>query len=213
MSNRLWVLGTVLVSIALVVLGWVLGISPRLAEAGIAVTERQNVELQNQAQEAALALLKQQYEELDELEEELDDIQSSIPSKPATSEFFDQVLTTASAAGVAVEEIAALEGAIYGGSVDPAAATDSELVQPADGSAAPDPTLDGSLANRFFTIGVSIKVLGGADQVFSLVSALQEGERLFLVTDVDFTTGTEPRATITGFVYVVTDTTPAVPAQ
>lgn len=213
MSNRLWVLGTILVSIAIVVLGWVLGISPRLAEAGIAVTERQNVELQNQAQEAALALLKQQYEDLDELESELKELQVSIPASADTDEVFDSIVASAAASGVLIDNIAALEGAIYGGSVDPNAATDSELVQPADGSTAPDPTLDGSLANRFFTIGVSIKVLGGADQVFSLVSALQKGDRLFLVTDVEYTTESEPRATITGFVYVVTGMPAATPAQ
>lgn len=209
MSNRLWVLGTVLVSIAIVVLGWFLGISPRLAEAEAASAEAASVDSQNLAQEAAIAMLKEQFADLDTLKSDLKKLQISIPATASTDKFFDQIVSAASTNSVVLDNITALEGAVYGGSVDPAAATDPNAVQPPD-STASDPNttasgLDSSLTGRFFTVGISIKVLGDADPVYAFVESLQKGGRLFLLTDVNFTTDGEPGATLTGFLYVVTD--------
>ncbi|HPM53090.1 MAG TPA: hypothetical protein PK282_12730, partial [Rhodoglobus sp.] len=64
MSNRLWIFGAVLASIAIVVLGWVVGISPKLAEGDAAATQRQNVDSQNLAQEQANVLLKEQFSKI-----------------------------------------------------------------------------------------------------------------------------------------------------
>lgn len=213
MSNRLWVLGAVLVSIAIVVLGWFLGISPKLAEVGIATLERQSVEAQNTAQEEAIALLKLQFADIDAYEDDLKELQSSVPEESSLDTFFDTIVAESAANGLIVDNITALEGAVYGGSVDPTAATDPEAVQPAEPVAAdpnaPAAALDPGLTGRFFTVGVSIRVLGSADQVYALADNLQLGKRLFLVTDVSFNTDGEPNGTITGFVYVVTSASPA----
>ena len=44
-----------------------------------------------------------------------------------------------------------------------------------------------------------------ADQIFTFAKGLQGDKRLFLVTDIQFTTDGEPGATITGFIFVVAD--------
>jgi Tfp pilus assembly protein PilO len=215
MSNRLWVLGTVLVSIALVVLGWFLGISPKLNEADAASAERASVDSQNLAQEAAIALLKDQFADLSTLKADLKKIQSAIPSSVSADTFFDQIVSAAASSGVLLDNITPLEAAAYGGSVDPTAAADPNAVQPETPT---DPTLpvanlDASLTGRLFTAGVSIKVLGSADQVYAFTEALQKGARIFLLTDVNFTTDADQGATLTGFIFVVTDTAAAATPQ
>jgi hypothetical protein len=209
MSNRLWVFGAVLASIAIVVLGWVLGISPKLSEGDAAIADRQNVESQNLAQEQVIVLLKDQFTKIDTFKKDLKGLQLSVPATVAVDNFADKVVSLAAAQEVVVDNLTTLEAAIYGGSVDPTAAANPDTVKPTESTAAdpnaPAAALDGALAGRFFTVGVSLKVLGNADQVFSLVKALQEGERLFLVTDVDFNTEGEASGTITGFIFVVAD--------
>ncbi|MFM9877193.1 MAG: hypothetical protein ACKVOG_05000 [Rhodoglobus sp.] len=215
MSNRLWVLGAILVSAAIIVLGWFLGISPKLAEASTSAGERQNVEAQNQAQEAAIALLKQQFAAIDDQKSKLKDLERAIPEAPELDTLIDFIVAASAANGVVVDNVTTLEGALYGGSVDPTAAADPAAVQPAEPGVtdpnAPPAAVDAGVVGRFFTVGISVKVFGSADQVFALVDSLQMGERLFLVTDVDFTTEGESAGTITGFVYVVTP--PVVPVQ
>ena len=221
MSNRLWVLGAVLASIAIIVLGWIVGISPKLAEADAAAVSRLNVEAQNTATEAATGLLKQQFAGITKVKADLKKLQVIIPEDMALEPFFDEIVAAAAANGVVLTNISAQEGAIYGGSVDPNAASSSTAVQPEAGAAATDPNapaagLAASLSGRFFTIGVTVKAQGSADQLYALTQTLQEGARLFLVTDVQFTVESgSPGATISGFVYVVRASAPAPvePAQ
>jgi hypothetical protein len=209
MSNRLWILGAVLASIAIVVLGWVVGISPKLAEADTAAAQRQNVDSQNLAQEQANALLKDEFAKIKTYQDDLKKLQVSVPATDALGVFFDQIVADSTANGLVLDNLTALEAAIYGGSVDPTAATNPDTVKPAESTAtdpnAPASGLSPTLTGRFFTIGVSLKVTGNADQVFALAKTLQAKERLFLVTDIQFTTDGEPGATITGFIFVVAD--------
>ena len=209
MSNRLWILGAVLASIAIVVLGWVVGISPKLAEGAAADAQRQNVDSQNLAQEQANALLKDEFAKIKTYQDELKKLQVSVPATDALDVFFDQIVADSAANGVILDNLTALEAAIYGGSVDPTAATNPDTVKPEESTAAdpnaPAAGLSSALTGRFFTIGISLKVTGGADQVFALAKTLQAKERLFLVTDIQFTTDGEPGATMTGFIFVVAD--------
>ncbi|MCC6856437.1 MAG: hypothetical protein IT189_10300 [Microbacteriaceae bacterium] len=209
MSNRLWIFGAVLASIAIVVLGWVVGISPKLAEGDAAATQRQNVDSQNLAQEQANVLLKEQFSKIKTYQDELKKLQVSVPASAALDVFSDQIVTDAAANGLILTNLTSLEAAVYGGSVDPTAATNPDTVKPEESTAAdpnaPAAGLNPSLTNRFFTIGVSLKVTGGADQIFTFAKGLQGDKRLFLVTDIQFTTDGEPGATITGFIFVVAD--------
>ena len=58
-GNRLWLLGTVAVIVIVVVLGWFLGISPKLAEGDAAISQIADVNAQNAVQQAALGQLKE----------------------------------------------------------------------------------------------------------------------------------------------------------
>lgn len=210
-SNRIWVFGALLLSVAIVGLGWLLGISPKLAEIDVAIAERTSVEQQNQAHEAVIAMLKGQFAQIDETQSELDELQLSIPGTSQLGTFFDDTAALVASHGLILDNLTALEGAAYGGSVDPNAPTGGGAVQPGDGTAvdpnAPAAPVDAGLAGRFFTIGIALKVLGTADQVFALTKAMQEDERLLLITDVDFTVdGGNQSAGITGFLFVVTAT-------
>ena len=61
-KHRMWIVGAVLAIVAVLALGWFLGISPQLDEARAANTDRQNVEIQNAAYAAQLETLKKQFE-------------------------------------------------------------------------------------------------------------------------------------------------------
>lgn len=161
MSNRVWILGAVLASIAIVVMGWVVGISPKLAEADTAAAQRQNVDSQNLAQEQANALLKDEFAKIKTYQDDLKKLQVSVPATDALNVFFDQIVADSTANGLVLDNLTALEAAIYGGSVDPTAATNPDTVKPAESTAtdpnAPASGLSPTLTGRFFTIGVSLK--------------------------------------------------------
>jgi Tfp pilus assembly protein PilO len=80
--NRLWMLGAAVLICAIAVLGWLLGIAPKLSEASAANTERANVEVQNATYHNQLAALKTQFENIGDLKSKLAGLREAVPAEP-----------------------------------------------------------------------------------------------------------------------------------
>lgn len=81
-----------LVVVVIVLLGVVVGVLPRWQDARAAAADRQSVASQNQQQEAAIAVLAQQRQQLPQLQSQVDALEQQIPSSPRLDQLID--LTT-----------------------------------------------------------------------------------------------------------------------
>lgn len=229
--NRLWVLGAVLLIGIVAVLGWMLGIAPKLSEAREAKAQQETVETQNTDLEAQLVTLKEQFESIDDLRDELADLRESVPSGPDMPAFVGQLGTIAEKHRVSLTQITVsdaqpyvpviaapaaevppAEGAPAGDSaaapVDAAAAA-AAAAEAAAAAAVPAPVVNPLVtAQNFVAVPISLEVNGRYDDVLTFVAALQKGKRLVMVTT--FKTSEEEDSgnvtgTITAFVYVLLD--------
>ncbi len=224
-NNRIWIIGSVLIMVAIVLLGWALGISPQLAERSASETNRQSVESQNQIYATALASLKKDYDNIDEFRAELDELQKALPSGSGLSRFIGSLRDLEAASGVVLTNFGAGDPIPFvynaGGTVvPPATATDGggTGATAAPPVATPSVVAPGTLVqtlspDEFIFIEISLSVDGSQAQVLDFVDALQHSARRFLVTQLAITTDDNVAYTgkITGYVYVLID--PSKPAE
>ena len=208
-GNRLSIIGASLVIVAIVVLGWLLGVAPKLTEADVALAEQLSVDEQNAAQEVALVALRNQFGDLDTLRSDYAALQEEIPSAPKVEDFLDELKAAADLTGVTLVAVTAAETEGYAGAAVDSAAPSTETADPADAADAADPSLgtqpDAGLAGQLFTVGVSITVTGTSAQVLDFTGTVQEGTRFFLANMVSFT-GTASESSggsISGYLFVV----------
>lgn len=203
-GNRLWLLGTVAVIAIVVVLGWVVGISPKLAEGSAAIAEQQTVDSQNLMQAATLAELEKKAEDIDDLRANVETLRKFIPATQSAEAFLAFVQRAADAAVVQITNITVAEPTVYGeapiaeGAVAPP--TTDENAAPIPGATAPDGVL---------TIAVSIEVSGAAPNVIVFSRIVQVGDRLFVAPKFTFVPD-ETKGTLSGFLYVIADPAGAV---
>lgn len=224
-AQRLWVIGAAVVAVAVLVLGWFVGVEPQLAAMRATDEQRRGVEAQNTATEAAVARLADDFDDLDVLEAERDSLRQSIPTEHNKSLFVDQVDALAEASGTTVTQLetsplvaytppvveapvteeGAEEGTEEGaeeGADDAAEATEPPApVEPTGPPVVTDPAITGE---NFYAIGVIVAVSGTNEAVLEFVDALQHGQRLCLVTQVQISSDEETglfTATSTGYVY------------
>jgi hypothetical protein len=213
-GNRLWMLGVALASVAVIALGWILGISPTLAQADLASSQAQAADSQNAVQQAALVKLKGQYDKLPELSAQLKQLQLAVPETANLDDFLDQLQAIAQSTGVSITTFTAAEGTLYGGGTATAAApapTPTATATPAPGgtsaaSGTTAPAASAGITDRLFSVPVTVAVKGTPEQVMAFTDASQKGIRFFLVTGDQFTGATSPDGgggTLTGFVFVV----------
>jgi hypothetical protein len=223
-NNRIWIIGSVLIMVAIVFLGWLLGISPQLAERSANETNRQSVESQNQIYAAALASLKKDYDNIDEFRADLDELQKALPSGSGLSRFIGSLRDLEAASGVVLTNFGAGDPLPFvynaGGTVvAPPAATDAGGTEATAAPPAAPPVVEsGTLVqtlspDEFIVIQIGLSVQGTQAQVLDFVDALQHGARRFLVTEFAITTDDNAAyvGKITGYVYVLID--PTKPAE
>ena len=99
-KNRIWVIGSVLVMVVVLVLGWIVGIQPQLAATATANDQRASVEQTNVMQEAALAKLKKDFAGIEALKDELASLSQSVPTGTEAPAFLNQLDALAIAYGV-----------------------------------------------------------------------------------------------------------------
>jgi hypothetical protein len=233
-ANRLWAIGLVLVCVAILALGWFIGVAPQFAAASASNSQKTNVEAENQTHAADLVQLKKQFSNVGELQQKLSVLRASVPSTIDNVGLLAALNDTAQKAGVSVTTITVSDPAIYvaaaaaasaaatptpSGSASPspspsassgtpaAGATATAVVSPAEGQVAVNPA-DSALVGggNFITIPVSISFGGNEQSLLSFLTALQTSTRLFVVTAVTLTAGDSGGSgSVSGLVYVLSD--------
>ena len=201
MNNKFWFLIAGVVGIAVLAIGWFLGLSPKLDEMNAANDQRVTVEAQNQLHEAKLVELKKEFEQIDALKEQLADAQASLPPGDELSKFLGELHGLETSSGVVLTSFSAGDGENY-------------IAAPGSGSESPLVT-----ETNFIAIPIELAVSGTRAQVIEFLSDLQYGKRLFLVIKVsvakakDSAPADEATAgvsnaydgNVSGFVYVLVD--------
>ncbi|MFC0680723.1 hypothetical protein ACFFGH_23065 [Lysobacter korlensis] len=191
--NRLLAAAAGAGAIGILLLGWLLGVSPKLAEIAAADAETATAAAQNAALEASNAALRKQFESIEEHRRELEALVEAVPADAATDDFVDAVENTAIASDVVLQSISFGEGVSYG-------AGGAGVVPVADGAAAP--AAPEELAG-LVTVEVNLTVAGDPARAMEFVDDLQTGDRLLTVTQV-ITDGSAPgMTTLRGFLYVL----------
>ena len=199
--NRLWVFGTVILIGAAAVLGWVLGVAPKLGEAQLADADREIVETQNSAYEAQVSTLKKKFDSIDSLRTDLSSLRMAVPSAAEIPDFVAQLDTIAQQHQVTLTSILVSDAQPYVpvvavAPVEPGAETAAGS-QPAPTPAptavaaptaaevaaamAPQPS-ELITATNFVSVPISLSVTGSYGNVLDFLESLQKGTRLVMVT-------------------------------
>ncbi|TFD86478.1 hypothetical protein E3T61_16360 [Cryobacterium lactosi] len=225
-KNRLWLIGSVLVMVFVLVGGVFLGIQPQLAAAATANEQRVSVEASNAGQAAVLDQLKKDFDDIGTLKAELAPLSASVPSGTMMPAFVKQLDTLAGSTQVTLDGFTVSDATPYAPVEAPAAVVDSEAGSTATPTPAPAPidaatvptagvppvTSAQITAENFASLAVTVTVSGGYANALSFVNGLQTGERLFLVSGLTTTTKAPAvgeassglvTAVISGLVYVL----------
>ena len=227
-KNRMWIIASVLGIVAVLALGWMLGIQPQLSAAGQANDERATVEQTNMVQNAALTKLQKDFKSIDKLKADLSPLLASVPSGTEAPAFVRQIDAMAGASSVTLLGITMADPVAYApvaapavpapaGSATPTPAPTPEAVPAA--AAAPVtagmPPVTNALITgaNFASLAVSIDVSGSYANVLNFVNSLQSGTRLVMVTGLKTAAITDApgqvTATVSGLIYSLVAGAPA----
>lgn len=233
--NRIKLIIAMVSGVAVLALGFFLGVQPQLTAASTAAEQKSTVDQQNEGIRAAVEQLIAENEGLSGLEAERDAKLASVPEAPDMPSLIRQLDAMAGQAGTMVTSFTAADPVSYAAPASataPAAAAASAegtessegtddsadaaaAAAPADAAlpTAPATVTDPSVtAANFSTIAVTVDIQGSYDQALDFVDRLQKGPRLFLVTAI---TSSEPEEgsetaegqtwTVGGLVFVMQD--------
>lgn len=212
-TNRITIIGGSVLIVVILVVGYLIGISPQLAEADVSLSQQQVVDADNVAQQAAADLLKAKFANIGPLRADYAALQTEIPMSLNSPDLVDQVKALADGAGVVILAIKIGQPQAM---VPPAAPTKPAPTTPANSatpaasaaSVTPAAAAAAALTGRLYFSTVEITLGGSSVSVFNFVNALQEGKRLFMSNKVVVTSGgTTPGGTISGSVLIVPPTT------
>lgn len=210
-----------IIGLALIALGWFVILSPLLDNAAQSDAQRAQIEAQNEVERAVLADMKAQYENLDELLEQLEELRVSVPGDQDLRAFFDQIAAAAGAAGVVLNDVS-VEGALpYTAAVAaggaPVAAPTEETTEEATeeqpignlsatGDLVAPPVPSAALQSNLYVLPVKMSITADVNQASAFLKILQGFDgRLILVDGVSMTLGTSLTGEITGYIFVVHD--------
>ncbi len=210
-ATRLWQIGAAAVIIAILALGYFVGISPKLTEASDAAAQLQQANGQNDAEQATVDKLKGEYNNMSALEAKLTALQLAIPSSPDGGDFFHEVNVAVQQSGVEFTSISFGEPTPFANSTN----TNTSAIPPASSTpaptatstAAPATTTTGSTAANApipaagvaYTVDITLNVTGTTAQVMDFDSLMQNGTRLFLATSLGFgNSSSTTKSTTTG---------------
>lgn len=225
--NRLKMIIAVLTGVVVLALGFVLGVQPQLTAASTASQQTASVDEQNATLRAGLATLKADNEKLPALQSELGALQTSVPSQATLPAFLTEISQLASETGTTVTAFTTSDAVAYAPAAPAAdatatdsAATDSTAADGATAeatapiAAAPDLVTDPQItAANFSSIPITVTVKGSYQQARDFLGRLQQGSRLFLVTNFASSGSSEGGSTnavpdqwtVGGLVYVLQD--------
>jgi hypothetical protein len=241
-STRLWVIGAAILMVAILALGYFVGVSPKLAEASAAAAQMQQADSQNASEQATVDKLRGEYNNMSALTAKLATLQLAIPSTPDGNGMVQEISAAASQSGVQFTSITFGEPVPFASSASTSAVPPTTTSAPAPSStptpaptSAPAPT-SGAGTNAAtaaapasgvaYTVAVTLQVSGTVSQVMAFDTLLQNGTRLFLATSLGFGTSTATTkttgsastttvgdvGTLTGYVFVVSGSS-AIPVS
>lgn len=177
-ATRIWTFSAVIAVIAIVALGWFLGISPKLAEAARFEAERIVVAGQNDLNRVTLAALQEDFDNLDDFRDQLEEIETEFPPLPLYDELSTSILGPMTSLGLTLENFLLSE---------PAPAT-------------PEVVLDqfGQVASgTLLRMEGAISVQGDIPAALALITAMQTSERFIMITNVVHADGRDDEARVT----------------
>lgn len=197
-GTRIWALGTAVVIVAVLALGYLLGVSPMLTRLSAAEQELASTEASNQAQQTTLQVMKTQYEDLESLENDLEVLRISIPGAIDSDFVYGLLDGYQQGTMTHVTAITTGEAQPYGVAVDG---------QPIVTEGEPAATGSAAIPN-LYTVPVTITFSDTPTAlVLAYVASLQRGPRLFLVTSLASGEGENGGATstVTAFMFILAD--------
>ncbi|HEY8914126.1 hypothetical protein [Lacisediminihabitans sp.] len=216
--DRLLTLGIIGAIAVVVVLGWVVGVSPILGQVATADDERASVASINDTNATKLVALKKQFDNIGETQSKLDALRASMPAGADMPVFLRTIKAYGDAQGITLTSVEVSGVTAY---VAPVAATPAA---PAAGAATPTPSPSASVASSgaaaapvvpaaptssLAVIPIRVSVTGTYDHVMAFAGAMQAGPRLFLVSTLEVSSaGGVFTGDISGYVYAL----PTAPA-
>lgn len=213
-ARRVRLIGAGFAVVAVLVLTWLLGAAPLLAQAAATETQLAATTAVNDTQTARLAALAADARHLPALRAELGAADAALPATPELAAFFAELGMLQQRYGVAVTSyqgsaaVAATTGATANGAAPvPAtgAATPAPSATPAP-AVAPSAAISPSSPGGLTRIPMQLQATGGYKHLVDFVGGLQGGPRLFLVDKVAINAGVNGgayTAAISGSVFVL----------
>ncbi len=165
-----------------------------LADAEYAAIEQQNLQ-----QEQLLVELRELYDNLGDIEEEIEELRVDIPRAPEVDDFVDAAQAAATTTGVTLQRVSASEPTIYG------VASGTDVVPTDEPTSAAPAAVEGA-----FVVPVTVDVQGSPEAIIRFSELVQRGPRLYLVQSLALAPDTGV-ATFTGYLFVVADQSGASP--
>jgi hypothetical protein len=226
-GNRLWIIvGSVLI-VAILAIGYLLVISPKLAEADATAALVQSALAQQNSTQADLVRLKGQYNNLGELTAKLTALKILVPETQEGSTFADELASFEKSSGAVITKLDLAEGTPVTAPVSTApisTAAPSTASTPAPATTAPPVVVTAGAAavGSVWAVKITITLTGDPAQIAAFSKLAQNGSRFFLDTQFNFTTpkasggssggsggassgkaGTSNSGTLGGYLYVV----------
>jgi Tfp pilus assembly protein PilO len=203
-QHRIISLLSILVMVIIPVVGWFLVAQPQLAAAAEADQKRADTEVQIAESTRVVAQLKADSAKLPELNDDLNDLRTSIPASVDSSGYIDGIDALARTSGVTITVLTVDDPVAY----TPAdGADDEDADEDADNPLPPavvtDPLIDGK---NFVAIPVTVGVSGSWAAILNFVDGLQSSPRQFLVTDLrtsQLADGATLSGSISGYIYAI----------
>lgn len=184
-KTRLWVIGTAVLSVLLVVAAYFLLIGPKRAEAAEFRQQTEDTQASNAQLESRIEQLKAQFAELPQRQAELAAIKQAMPEEAALPTLVRDLDSMASGAGVTLMTLAPGEPVAVTppAAAAPAPAATEEASADAEGSTpAPAATAAPAAADLLVSVPVSVTIVGDFYESELFLKALQaEMPRAFLV--------------------------------
>ncbi|GAB2694361.1 hypothetical protein [Thalassiella azotivora] len=183
---RLWVIGTAVLSVLLVVAAYFLVLAPKRAEAADLRQQTEDTQFSNDLLQARVAQLRADFADLPLRQAELAAIQQAMPEDAALPTLVRDLDRLASSAGVTLLTVAPGEGVAVPTAVAPAAA-EAAPADAADGEAVePAPVAPAAPTDLLVSFPLSIEVLGSFFEVEVFLKSVQaDMPRAFLVENLN----------------------------
>ncbi len=217
-QHRIISLASILVMLLIPVIGWFLVAQPQLAAASTADQQRVAMEAQIAASSAIVAQLKEDGANLPKLNDDLNELRTSIPAGVDPSGYIDGLDALARLNHVSITSLTVADPIAYTPAIPPADpnAAAADATAEGDGTTEPaaPPVTDPAIftsplidSTNFVAIPVTIEIAGEWAPVLAFIDGLQSTDRLFLVTGLD-TAHAEPgsatmTAKISGFIWAI----------